>query len=48
MSDSVVVRSKIKELISGYNITGDFADALDEKVKRLSRFNVNTFFNYLR
>lgn len=37
MSDSVIVKSKIKELAPGYNIAGDFADALDEKVKALVR-----------
>jgi len=35
MSDSVIVKTKIKELATGYNIAGDFADALDEKVKLL-------------
>lgn len=35
MSDSIVVKSKIKELAVGYNISSDFADALDEKAKIL-------------
>lgn len=35
MSDSVVVKSKIKELVGNYNVAGDFADALDQKVKML-------------
>jgi hypothetical protein len=35
MSDSVVVKSKIKELVGNYNVAGDFADALDQKVKLL-------------
>jgi histone H3/H4 len=35
MSDSVVVKAKIKELVKGYNVSGDFADALDKKVKEL-------------
>lgn len=35
MSESVIVKSKIKDLAVGYNIAGDFADALDEKVKLL-------------
>lgn len=35
MSDSVIVKTKIKELAAGYNIAGDFADALDEKTKQL-------------
>ncbi len=35
MADSVVVKAKIKELASNYNVGGDFADALDAKVKAL-------------
>ncbi len=35
MSESVIVKSKIKELASGHNIGGDFAEALDAKVKEL-------------
>lgn len=35
MSDSIVVKSKVKELAVGYNVAGDFADALDEKAKML-------------
>jgi len=35
MSDSIVVKSKIKELATGYNVAGDFGDALDEKAKML-------------
>jgi len=35
MSDSVIVKAKIKELATGYNVAGDFADALDEKAKTL-------------
>ena len=35
MSDSIVVKSKVKELAVGYNVAGDFADALDEKAKLL-------------
>lgn len=35
MSDSVIVKSKVKELVTGYNLAGDFADALDEKAKQL-------------
>ncbi len=37
MSDSVIVKSKLKELAPGYNVGGDLADALDEKVKGLVR-----------
>lgn len=29
---SVVVKAKIKELASGFNVSGDFADALDKRV----------------
>jgi histone H3/H4 len=35
MADSIVVKSKIKELTGKYNVAGDFADALDAKVKAL-------------
>ena len=35
MSDLVVVRSKIKEHASGCNVSGDFANALNEKVTDL-------------
>ena len=35
MSDSIIVKSKLKELASGHNIGGDFADALDAKAKAL-------------
>ncbi|MFH1649298.1 MAG: DUF1931 domain-containing protein [Candidatus Woesearchaeota archaeon] len=35
MADSVVVKSKIKELVGNYNVASDFADALDMKVKVL-------------
>ncbi|RME53715.1 DUF1931 domain-containing protein [Candidatus Woesearchaeota archaeon] len=31
----IVVKSKIKDLCSGYNVSSDFADALDAKVKEL-------------
>lgn len=31
----IVVKSKIKELASGYNVSSDFADALDATVKEL-------------
>lgn len=33
MADSVVVKAKIKEVAAGYNVAGDFADALDKKVR---------------
>jgi histone H3/H4 len=32
MSDSVIVRTKIKEIVKEINVGGDFADALNEKV----------------
>lgn len=35
MSDSVIVKSKIKEVASDHNVAGDFADALDEEVRQL-------------
>jgi histone H3/H4 len=35
MADSVVVKAKIKDLAGNYNVAGDFADALDAKVKEL-------------
>lgn len=35
MSESIIVKSKVKELATGHNIGGDFADALDEKAKEL-------------
>ncbi len=31
----IVVKSKIKELVGNCNVSGDFAEALDEKVKQL-------------
>jgi len=35
MSESVIVKTKIKEMAQGYNVSSDFADALDEKAKQL-------------
>ncbi|MFH1211576.1 MAG: DUF1931 domain-containing protein [Candidatus Woesearchaeota archaeon] len=35
MSDMVVVRAKIKDLVGNYNVAGDFAEELDKKVKDL-------------
>ena len=35
MSDSIIVKSKIKELVKGYNVGGDLADALDVKAKEI-------------
>jgi histone H3/H4 len=33
--DMIVVKAKIKELAKGYNVAGDFADALNEKTRDL-------------
>jgi len=35
MSDMVIVKAKIKELAKGYNVSSDFADALDVVAKDL-------------
>lgn len=35
MADSIVVKAKIKEVATGYNVAGDFADALDARVRAL-------------
>jgi len=35
MADSLVVKAKIKEAAKGFNVSGDFADALDTVVKEL-------------
>lgn len=35
MADSLVVRSKIKEVAKDMNVASDFADALNEEVKKL-------------
>ena len=35
MAELLVVRSKIKEEAKGMNVSGDFADALSEKVSQL-------------
>ena len=35
MSDSIIVKSKIKDVASGYNVAGDLAAALDKKAKEL-------------
>lgn len=34
-ADSIVIRSKLKEVVKGLNIAGDFATALDEEVKAI-------------
>ena len=35
MSELLVVRSKIKDVAKDMNVSGDFADALSEKVEQL-------------
>lgn len=35
MSESLVVKAKIKDAASGYNVSGDFADTLSKKVEVL-------------
>jgi histone H3/H4 len=35
MSDSIIVKTKIKELAVGFSVSSDFADVLDEKAKEL-------------
>ncbi len=35
MADSLVVKAKIKDVAKGYNVAGDFADALSDKVEAL-------------
>ena len=35
MSDTIIVKTKIKELVGEFNVAGDFADALDEKTKTM-------------
>jgi hypothetical protein len=35
MADSLVVKAKIKDAAKGFNVAGDFADALSDKVQQL-------------
>jgi histone H3/H4 len=35
MSELLVIRSKLKDAVKGLNISGDFADALDHRVREL-------------
>ena len=35
MSDMVIVKAKIKEIVGDYNVSGDLAEALDAKAKQL-------------
>ena len=34
-SDWVIVKSKIKELVGTYNVSGDFGEVLNSKVKQM-------------
>ncbi len=35
MGESLVVKAKIKDSAKGFNVSGDFADALSDKVEKL-------------
>lgn len=35
MADMIVVKAKIKDVAAGYNVAGDFAEALDTHVRKL-------------
>ena len=35
MNESIIVKSKIKELAGNYSVSGDFADVLNAKVKHM-------------
>ncbi len=35
MSESLIVKAKIKDVCKGYNVSGDLADALNEKAMQL-------------
>lgn len=35
MSSGVIVKSKIKEIAQGMNVSGDFADALDKEAEKI-------------
>jgi len=35
MSDNIIVKSNIKNIVPDHNVAGDFAPALNEKVKLL-------------
>ena len=34
MSDNLIVRSNIKNVVEKYNVSGDFPDALNDKVRK--------------
>lgn len=35
MADLIVVKAKIKDLVPGFNVSSDLADALDAKARQL-------------
>ncbi len=35
MSDLLVVKAKIKDVAKGHNVAGDFAEALDKRLREL-------------
>jgi len=35
MNESIIVKSKIKELVGNYSVSSDFADILNTKVKHM-------------
>ncbi|MBW2985211.1 DUF1931 domain-containing protein [Candidatus Woesearchaeota archaeon] len=35
MSDNLIVKSNIKNVVENYNVSGDFSDALNDKVRKL-------------
>lgn len=37
VSDWIIVKSKIKELVGQYNVSGDLPEVLNEKVKQMIR-----------
>ncbi|MBR9691130.1 DUF1931 domain-containing protein [Candidatus Woesearchaeota archaeon] len=40
MSDLIVVKAKIKEVVEGYQISADYADALDGAVRELIKKSI--------
>lgn len=35
MSELIIIRSKLKDVAKGINVSGDFADALDKKTRAM-------------
>lgn len=35
MAENLIVKAKLKDVCTGYNVAGDLADALNEKVETL-------------